>query len=114
MRLFGGVCAVPQVDRERRSRLRLEEDRLVDRSALVAGEDVLQSDERRVLPGDREGVRLHALRLQVGDDRRRVLVVRDERAFDARVGGERLLELGLRCRRRPRSGRVATSSTSRS
>src|SRR5580704_6233761 len=70
--------AGPQVHGQGHGGLRLQVDRLVDRAALVAGHDVLQTGERRVLPGDREGHRLDALALEVVDDGRAVLVVRHE------------------------------------
>ena len=77
-------------------------DRLVDRSALVAGEDVLETGQGRVLAGRRERLRLDAVGLQERDDRRAVLIVRDHRRVDAVMGGVGALELGQRDRRHPR------------
>src|SRR6185312_6675584 len=86
--------------------LRLKVDRLVDGAALVAGQDVLQADRGRVLAGDREGLGLDALGLQVVDDRRGVRVVRGEDRVDVLVRGEVLLELAQRHRRGPGAGRL--------
>src|ERR1039457_2646479 len=96
-----------QVHGQRDGRLGLDVDRLVDGAALVAGQDVLQPDQGRVLPGDREGLGLDAHPLQVGDDRGGVLIVRREHGVDVLVGRERLLEFGLRDRRGPGPGGLA-------
>src|SRR6266699_294289 len=99
--------AGPHEHGQRHRGLRLQVDRLVDRAALVAGQDVLQPDRARVLAGGRERLGLDALRLQVVDDRGGVRVVRREDGVDVLVRGEVLLELGQRHRRGPRSGWLA-------
>src|SRR6185437_3038532 len=53
--------AGPHEHGQRHGGLRLQVDRLVDGAALVVGQDVLQPDRGRVLPGDREGLGLDAL-----------------------------------------------------
>ena len=67
-RLAGG-SGRPEVDGQSGRGLGLLVDRLVDRAALVAGEDVLQADEGGVLTGGRERLGLDVQGLQVGDDR---------------------------------------------
>src|SRR5271166_4620104 len=99
--------AGPQEHGQRHGGLRLYVDRLVDRAALVAGQDVLQPDEGRVLAGGWEGPGLDALRLQVVDDGGGVLVVRGDDRVDVLVRGELLLEFAQRHAWRPRPGRNA-------
>src|SRR6201996_6802595 len=93
-----------QVHGQRGGGLGLQVDRLVGGTALVTGQDVLQADQGRVLPGDREGLGLDAQRLQVVDDRRGVLVVRHQHRVDVLVRGVLLLELGFGRGRVPGAG----------
>ena len=69
----------PQVDGDGGCRRCLNEDGLVHGPALVARQDVVEAGRRGVLPGGREGLGRHVLRLQVRDDRRPGLVVGDQR-----------------------------------
>src|SRR5918999_1194446 len=75
------VLALGQRDRELRGRVGLALDRLVDRHALVAVDDVLDPLERRVLPGHRH-LRVLAL-----------LERRDRRVSQAVVGGKHAVDL---------------------
>src|SRR4051812_4685374 len=77
----GLLLPLGERDRELRRRVGLLLDRLVDRHALVAGEDVLQALHRRVLTGDRYGA-VELLLLQHRDRRVAEAVVRGQDAFD--------------------------------
>ena len=95
-----GLLALEERDRSICGSLRLGGHVLVDRARLPAGDDVLDTLDARVLPGERQ--RLEALRLQVGDDGAGDVVVRRQHALDvvARLD-EHLVEDGRRVVRIP-------------
>src|SRR5581483_1749409 len=85
------LLVLDERDRDVRGRLGLEADGLVDRPALPAGEDELDTRGRRVLAGQRN--RLEAVGLQRGDHRTGETVVRREDAVDlVAVTGQHLVE----------------------
>src|SRR3954451_16817619 len=90
-----GLLALGQSDGDLGGRVGLLLDRLVDRHALVAHDDVLDALERRVLAGDRDLLELALL--QSGDRRVAEAVVGGQHTVDLVVGLlEHLLEDGQR------------------
>src|SRR5215210_452734 len=87
----GDLAALDEGNRGGRGRVRLLADRLVDGSALPAGEDELDAGRRRILPRQRD--RLEPVGLQRRDDRARKSVVGGDRGVDlVAVAGEDLVE----------------------
>jgi hypothetical protein len=88
------LLALGQPDGQLGGRVGLLLDRLVDGHALVAGEDVLQALDGRVLAGDRD-LAVGVVLLEDGDDRVAEAVVGGKDAVDLAVGlGVHLLEDG--------------------
>ncbi len=87
------LLALEKRDRSSSSGVRLVRHVLVDGARLPAGDDVLDTTDRRILPGERE--RLEVLRLQIGDDRAGDVVVRRQHTLDVVVRlDEHLVEDG--------------------
>src|SRR6187200_1375665 len=87
----GHRLALDDRDRGLGGSVRFLVDRLVDRSALPAGEDELRACRRRILAGQRD--RLQAMGLERGDHGSREAVVGREDAADfVAVAGEHLIE----------------------
>src|ERR1035437_1533609 len=97
----------PQEQGQRCGCLCLKVDRLVDRPALVAREDVLQTWQRGVLTGGRELLGRDVVLLEYRDDGVGVVVVGRDDRVDVRVSRVLLLERCCGYRRGPGTGRLA-------